>query len=325
MRKNLMDLELNTVSERLSDYSMMITAESGFGKTPFLAELFGDRALFLSFEQSTKGIAGIYSVDIDSYETLVFYVNQLENPKMREKFDVIIVETLFLMDYMCEQSVCDSYGKDLLSDCLNYNKGYKILDKKFISLIKRIQKMGYGICYVSHPVEKKVQIGGQDIVRYEPKVSDRIATHLLPEIDVKLFCTYDQNGNKVIYTQSTPYFSARCRVGHMEAVIPFSAEVLKDEFAKGIQRKYKQGETVEKLEHHQEVEETIADVMKEIGALGQELTEKGLAVEANVIVNKELGTDDVGNQRTLNGTITLEMLPALKVIRTSLKALNDKK
>lgn len=323
MRADLLQLEVNKVSEKLSDYTMMITAQSGFGKTPFLAELFGERALFLAFEDSTKGIAGIHSVSIDSYETLVFYVNQLENPAVKEKFDVIIIETLFLMDYMCEQAVCDAYGKDLIGDCLGYNKGYKVLDKKFLTLLKRIQNMGYGIVYVSHPTEKKIKFNGQEYIKYEPKVSDRIATYLLPEIDIKLFCTFDENGNKVIYSQGTPFFDARCRVGNMEAVIPFDAETLKVEFAKGIQRKYAQGQTVLENVKEESIEENIEQVMAEIMSLGEQLNAKNLGLQANSIVNRELGTDNDGNQRTLQN-VTLEMLPALKTIRTELKALASK-
>ena len=133
---NLLDLDVVKVSKDINDYSLMLTAPTGYGKTPFLAELYGERALILSFENSQKGIAGAHAVQIDSYETLSFYLGQLQNPEVRKKFDVIIIDTLFLLDYYCEKSVTDAYGKDLLGDCLKWNKAYKIVDKRFLTVIK---------------------------------------------------------------------------------------------------------------------------------------------------------------------------------------------
>ena len=325
---NLADLEVVKVSKDINDYSLMLTAPTGYGKTPFLAELYGERALILSFENSQKGIAGAYAVQIDSYETLSFYLGQLQNPEIRKKFDVIIIDTLFLLDYCCEKSVTDAYGKDLLSDCLKWNKAYKIVDKRFLTVIKNLQKMNYNIVYVCHPVEKKVKApNGQEYTKIEPKVSDRIKDLLIPEIDIRLFASYDAEGNKVIYTQGTPYFDARCRVGDMDAVVPFNAKVLREAFAQGIDRKVSNKDLiVDNLERKNvaiDNERKYEEVVNELMSLGQELEIGGLGLQAQMIVNAELGTDDDGNQRTL-ASVNEKMKPTLEVIIIKLKELKDK-
>lgn len=326
--KNLLDLEVVKVSKDINDYSLMLTAPTGYGKTPFLAELYGDRALILSFENSQKGIAGAHAVQIDSYETLSFYLGQLQNPQVREKFDVIIIDTLFLLDYYCEKSVTDSYGKDLLGDCLKWNKAYKIVDKRFLTAIKTLQKMNYNVVYVCHPVEKKVKAhNGQEYVKIEPKVSDRIKDLLMPEIDIRLFASYDDKGNKVIFTQGTPYFDARCRVGDMDAVIPFEAEALRQAFAEGIDRKITNKElVVDNIERKNMAinnERKFEEVIEELMTIGQELDAKGLGSQAQLILNSQLGTDDEGNQRTL-ANANEKMKPALEVVIIKLKELRDK-
>lgn len=325
---NLLDLDVVKVSKDINDYSLMLTAPTGYGKTPFLAELYGEKALILSFENSQKGIAGAHAVQIDSYETLSFYLGQLQNPQVREKFDVIIIDTLFLLDYYCEKSVTDSYGKDLLSDCLKWNKAYKIVDKRFLTVIKTLQKMNYNIVYVCHPVEKKVKApNGQEYVKIEPKVSDRIKDLLMPEIDIRLFASFDAEGNKVIYTQGTPYFDARCRVGDMDAVVPFNAPALRQAFAEGIERKITNKElivdNIERKNMAVNNEREFAEVMTELMALGEELNGKGLGAQAQAILNSQLGTDDEGNQRTL-ANVNEKMKPALEVIIIKLKELKDK-
>lgn len=322
---NLLELDVVKVSKDINDYSLMLTAPTGYGKTPFLAELYGDRALILSFENSQKGIAGAHAVQIDSYETLSFYLSQLQNPQVREKFDVIIIDTLFLLDYACEKSVTDAYGKDLLGDCLKWNKAYKIVDKRFLTVIKTLQKMNYTVVYVCHPAEKKVKApNGQEYTKIEPKVSDRIKDLLLPEIDIRLFASYDNEGNKVIYTQGTPFFDARCRVGEMDQVIPFNAQALREAFAVGIDRKIANKELiVDNIERKNvaiDNERSFAEVVEELMSLGQELGTIGLGNKAQAIVDAELGCDDDGNQRTLN-TVNEKMKPALEVIIIKLKDL----
>ena len=319
---NLLELETNKVSRNINDYSLMLTAPTGFGKTPFLAELYGDRGLILSFDNSHKGIEGVNAVNIDSYNILVSYVNQLMNPQVREKFDAIIIDTLSLLDFSCENQVTDSYGKDLLGDCLQWNKAYKIVDKKFLTIIKQLQSMNYTMVYSCHPSEKKVKLNdGKEILRYDPKVSDRIKNLLVPEIDIRLFGAFDSEGKKVLYTHATPFFDARCRAGEMDKVIPFNAQALREAFVVGVERKVSKGNIVDNLEFKNVVKEQtrpFKDIKNDIMKYGTLLKEQGLGVKANEIVCQELGLDNEGNQRTLQN-VNEKMSPALEVICTKLK------
>lgn len=321
---NLMDLQPNSVSKDIRDYSMLITAPSGIGKTPFVYDLFGDRVLFLSFEQSQKGISGAYAVDIDSYATLMYYIGQLENPQIREKFDAVCIDTLYLFDYMCEKSVTDAYGKDLIRDCIAYNQAYKIVDKRFLTAIKRLQKMNYSLIYVAHPVEKKVKLmDGTEVTRFEPKVSDRVKNLLLPEVDIRLFGMQMPDGSRKLYSRSTNLFEARCRIGIMDAEIDFSAEALRKAFAEGIDRIEEQGGHVTE---QRETKYTVAEerpfdvVYAEVMSLGQQLNNLGKLQEGTVIINKELGCDDNGRQRGLDD-VNENMTPALETIIVKLKQL----
>ena len=321
--QDLLELQPKNVSRDIKDYSFMITAPSGFGKTPFLAELFGQDAIFLALENSIKGIPDIYGVDIDSYNALDFYVTQLERPEVREKYSVVVIDTLNMLDYMCETAVTEQYGKDLIGDCLTYNKGYKILDKKFLKILKRLQKMNYSLVYVCHPTEKKIKINGADIIKYEPKVSDRIENWLIPEVDIRLFCHYNENGEKTIYTQGTAFFDARVRGAEMEPTIPFKASELKRAFAEGIERAVKKESLVDNIENKNNVATEIRPfevVLEEVKALGAKLYEQGKNQEADRVLFECLGNDSEGKQRTLND-VTPEMASNLELISMKLKQL----
>lgn len=324
MIANLMDLQPSTVSKDIRDNSMLIFGASGIGKTPLALEIYGkERTLLMAFENSANGIAGAYVVNVDSYATLTAYLGQLQNPAMREKFDTIIIDTLFLFDYYCEKSVTDAYGKDLIRDCLAYNQGYKIIDKRFLTAIKQLQKMGYSLCYVAHPVEKKVKgANGVEHIRIEPKVSDRIANLLLPEVDIRLYCGYDENGQRAIYTQSTPFFDARCRVSEMPPVLPFDGNVVREEFTKGVDRlaETNAGLIIEKRETIIQKEPSFEDTMNKIMELGAKAQELGKFEDANRILLAELGCDNDGNPRGIDQA-TPEMMGALKTILIRLEQL----
>ena len=323
---NLMDLQPSTVSKDIRDNSMLIFGASGIGKTPLALEIYGkERTLLMAFENSANGIAGAYVVNVDSYATLTAYLGQLQNPAMREKFDNIIIDTLFLFDYYCEKSVTDAYGKDLIRDCLAYNQGYKIIDKRFLTAIKQLQKMGYSLCYVAHPIEKKVKgANGIEHTRIEPKVSDRIANLLLPEVDIRLYCGYDENGQRAIYTQSTPFFDARCRVSEMPPVLPFDGNVVREEFTKGVDRlaETNAGLIIEKRETIIQEEPSFEDTMNKIMELGAKAQELGKFEDANRILLAELGCDNDGNPRRIDQA-TPEMIGALKTILVRLEQLID--
>ncbi|MGL5715330.1 MAG: AAA family ATPase, partial [Paraclostridium sp.] len=102
--ENLMDLQPSMVSKDIRDNSMLIFGASGIGKTPLALDIYGkEKTLLLAFENSANGIAGAFVVNIDSYATLTAYLGQLQNPAMREKFDTVVIDTLFLFDYYCEK------------------------------------------------------------------------------------------------------------------------------------------------------------------------------------------------------------------------------
>lgn len=323
MIKNLLDLEQTKVSCDLKDYSMMIVGESGIGKTELAVDIYGrDRTLVLAFESSISGISDIYGVEIDSYSTLMSYLLQLQNPSVREKFDTIVIDTIFLLDHYIEKSITDAYNVDILSDALKYNKAYKIVDKRFLDILKKLQKMGYTLCYIAHPAMKKVKVRENEIETYVPKVSDRVKNLLLPEVDIRLFCFTDENNDRKIATRkSFVYPDARCRVAELSPVIDFNAKTLHEEFKKAMTDKSEKGGTVvAKKEKEKEESASFEELMNKVKELGQKATEKNKVAEANKILASNLGRTDDGTPRKLSD-ITPTMTETLKVIVLELENL----
>lgn len=307
---NLLDLEKKGVSKKLKDYSMLIVGESGIGKSELALDIYGkDRTLALAFEDSYKGIAGAYAVNVNSYSELMAYVSQLENPAMKEKFDTIIIDTLYLLDHCIEKSIVDSYGVELLSDALEYNKAYKIVDTKFLNVLKRLQRAGYTLCYIAHPKTEKKKINGKEIVSYKAKVSNRVEDLLLSELDIRLFCFIDENGQRKIATKKNVYYDARCRVAEMPAILDFDAEVLRKAFESAIFEKADKGEKIiEQIEESNEKERTYEEDMAYLkDVLYPKIEGADKLSESSRIITSILGRDNNGKPRTLK-----DITPAMK-------------
>lgn len=320
---NLLDLEPTSVSRDIKDYDLLICGDSGIGKSEYVLDLYGkDRSLALAFEDSYSGISGAYVANIQDYASLMNYMIQLENPQVKEKYDTVIIDTLFMLDHIIEKSITDSYGVELLGDALKYNKAYKIVDKRFLSIIKRLKKAGYTLVYVAHPMAKKIKIGGVEITRYEPKVSDRVKDLLLPEVDIQLFCYFDADGTRKVATQQSQYWNARCRVAELSPLMDFDPELFKTEFAKGIETKQANGGIiVEKRPVTVEDERTFEQAMEYLTKdLAVKCSEANKMEEANRIIVANLGRDNDGNIRTL-ANATPEMIGALETIIVELEML----
>lgn len=320
---DLLNLQPTTVSRDIRDYDALLYAPSGIGKSEFILDLYGkERTLAIAMEDSYSGIGGAFVANVATMADLTKVLAQLTNPQVREKFDVIVLDTLFLLDHMIEKSITDAYGVDLIGDARKWNAGYKIVDKKFLDIIKKLQKMDYTLVYIAHTATKKVKVNGTEMEKYEPRVSDRIRNLLLPEVDIQLFGFTDANGERQIATQLSPYWDARCRVSKMPALVEWNADTFREEFAKGVDAKTTNSELiVEKKESEIKQERTFEEVMNYLTKdLAVKCQEAGKMAEANRIIVTTLGRDDDGNHRTL-AQATPEMKEALDAIAVELECL----
>lgn len=323
---DLENLQPNRVSSDFASYSMLLYAPPGFGKTTELNELYKGRALFLAHEKGYKLIPGISAAPVGSYAGLLDIVMQLEsNENLKEKWDVVVIDTVDKFAGLCERTILKDKNKEWLGDAGAHGKAYKILDFKFEDIVKRIQDAGYGVVYISHAKEVEETENGQKYKRYVPSLPDRLLKSITGEVDF-VFFGYKQGEDRFIGTRDNKYFFAKSRMGKHAALpskIEFSAEKLQEEFDKAIEQLNTKTEFVTTERVKQSITDDKFDfesLKEEVTTLCKTLTGDGKGQEAKSIVEKILGVDENGVQITI-GKLAPHQAETLVIIKMELSKL----
>lgn len=325
---DLENLQPNRVSSDFASYSMLLYAPPGFGKTTELNELYKGRALFLAHEKGYKLIPGISAAPVGSYAGLLDIVMQLEtNENLKEKWDVVVIDTVDKFAGLCERTILKDKNKEWLGDAGAHGKAYKILDFKFEDIVKRIQDAGYGVVYISHAkeVEETDRDTGQKYKKFVPSLPDRLLKAITGEVDF-VFFGYKQGEDRYIGTRDNKYFFAKSRIGKyvsLPAKIEFSADKLKEEFDNAIEKLNSKTEFVTTERIKQSITDDkfdYATLKKEVTDLCKALTEEGKGQVAKSLVEKTLGVDENGVQITI-GKLAPHQAETLAILKMELNKL----
>ena len=155
---NLLDIVPHQVSRDLRGYSVFFYGEPKSGKTTIATKF--PRHLLLAFEKGYNAIPGAMAQPINSWAEFKKVLKQLPDPKVKEKFETIIVDTADIAYDLCEKYICANakrsdggFGVDSIGD-IPFGKGYTMVAKEFDESLRSIVQMGYGLVLISHAVDK---------------------------------------------------------------------------------------------------------------------------------------------------------------------------
>ena len=318
MIQDILNLKPNVITNDLSSYNFLIYGEAGTGKTTLGVELF-PKSIILGAEYGFKGINGAVGVSVPDFYSLMQYAEALDTDEARELYSTIIVDTTTKVGELIETYILGVFGKNTLGECGAYGKAYNMISRLYNQVFNKLKARGYNFVYICHAKATDIKQGEEVLYqRYTPKMSDRLDSLITPEVDFVFFLTYDKNNDKVIITNNTPKNYGKTRID-LPISIPLSAETLKEEFSKGVEKKSKGNYTTEKKDTTvvgaKRKERNYKEVVTEIQELGKLAKQKGVMKDALDLVNRGLSLDDNGNQRTLDNCTqaNIEMLEVIKL------------
>lgn len=241
---NLEGLEPNKVSKDLRSYTSLIYGVPKIGKTTFAYKMFGKRALLLGFERGYKALAGVMAVDITKWSELTKLNQDLKKPSVREKFDVLVIDTTDLMEKLAKQYILQQNAIDEMGG-LPFGKAYDLKDELIFNMLKKWQDMGYGLMFISHAKETTVTVkqDGKEIEvsKYQPSLERRTLGIVSKMCDIIGFAYLKQNEEtgeeeRVLFLRESLRVQAGTRFTHMVDSVPLKVEEFNKALSEAVQK-----------------------------------------------------------------------------------------
>jgi len=153
MAIDLLAIQPHKVSRDLSGYITYLYGPAKSGKTTLATRAGG--ALLLAFEKGYGALPGVFPVDIASWGDVKSVCRELKKPEVKEKFKVIIFDTVDIAGEMVEKYILSQKGVDSIAAAGNFGSGWNLLKKEFSETIRAITSQGYAVFFISHDKDKE--------------------------------------------------------------------------------------------------------------------------------------------------------------------------
>jgi len=322
----LSDLKPNKISVDLTQYSMMLSGDTGDGKTTcmlkFLKSICPDKEpLFLEFEDRFQNIPNIVAVRIREMSDLKSIVNQLNNPALKEKFSCVVIDTIDKFEEFGEKYVTDSRDAEIIKDVGTYGEGTQRY-RSVLRTIGDIQKLGYVVHFIAQNVHSKVKVDKTEYDVTTLKLNKNTASYVSEPSYLIGRLIYDEVQNKrfVTFKKSRLNPNLKDTFGLPDVI---NVDELKDVWTKTIENKYGSSITNEQTIDRTVVHEDFEEIKKRGMELGNLLAKNGRVEEATAVLKRNLGIDDNGNVKMFD-SLKENQIELTKVIVIELEGLVDK-
>ena len=229
---SIFDLEPSKISRDLKGKFILIYGQPKTGKSTFGSQL--PRALFMNFEQGTNALAGIRSMPIMKWTDAKKVLSELRQPKAREMYDSIVVDTASIAWQLCEKYICQREGVDSIRD-IPWGGGWTMLKNEFQEFWREITLLGFGILFIAHSKDKPTEMRDEDgeaITAVCPDLPNQCYTIINSIVDIIGYLQVQMNpdgtSERFLYTRSTPYVFAGSRYQYLAPKIKFGYQELVD-------------------------------------------------------------------------------------------------
>ncbi len=268
---DLENLEPHQISKDLSSYTSLIYGVPKIGKSTFAYRMFKKKGLFLAFEQGYKALAGVMAVDITKWSDLHKLNKELKKESVKEKFDVLVIDTLDIMDKLAKNYILQQNGIDDMSG-LPFGKAYEAKDNLIFDMLKTWQDMGYGLLFISHAKETPITINEVETTKFQPTVDKRTLSIVAKMCDIIGFAYLMNNSEtneeeRVMYLRESLRLQAGTRFKYMPSYVPLQVEKFNEALQEAISKEEEENPefiTEKKINVVIDVELNFEEVMKEL-------------------------------------------------------------
>lgn len=299
MEFDLLSLEANVVSKDLSDYTTMLYAPAKFGKTTFAVKMFL-KGLILGWEVNWNAIRGAYGVPMRKWSDCAKLTRQLKDEKVKEKFNVLIIDTMDLMYEGAVKHILAINGVDSINK-IPFGAGYKQVDDLIRDQLLEWRRLGYSLFFISHSTEKEEEITLADgtketVERYVPTLNRRCFNVVNKFVNNIWFGNFvldeDRKEQRVLFTRETVHYKAGSHFAHLPSSLPLDVNKVNEAVKEALLKEDDREEQVEAVKMFESFENvrTFENVKEEVTELVMnKFIPNDMLGEVNKIVEKNAG------------------------------------
>lgn len=238
---DLLALEEDSVSYGLEGLKILIYGKNTLGKTPQSMKF--PKPLLIMGESGGSALKG-FKVKTNSKKDFVDTIMQLTNektfPKMKEKFQTIVIDTIEDIIELYETALAREFGVRDVGEIQKLEKGnpngYSVYRKEFKQHINMLTSCGYTVIFIAHEETVEIERDGKTVNFIQPKGSkgDKSASRFIRDLcDFRFYIKsngVDKETKKTIMSTAwcveTDEFYAGSRFSIQSFVNPFTAENL---------------------------------------------------------------------------------------------------
>lgn len=226
MAIDIFNIQPSKISRDLKGKYLLIYGAPKTGKSTFGSKL--PRSLFLQFEQGTNALNNIKGAAMFKWSDMKSVLRQLRDPRAREMYDSIVVDTAGIAWSLCEQFVCQQNGVQQLNE-IAWGGGFKLVKQEFQETWREISLLGYGILFIAHEKERTTEMrdeNGEQIRAVGPDLPSSAYTIINGLVDIIGYLSTQMNADgstdRYLYTRATPNIFAGSRYKYIAPRISFN-------------------------------------------------------------------------------------------------------
>ena len=235
---DLLSIKPHQVSRDLRGYSVFFYGEPKSGKTTIATKF--PRHLLLAFEKGYNAIPGAMAQPINTWNEFRKVLRQLKDPKVKEMYETIIIDTADIAYDLCEKYILANQGVDKVGD-IPFGQGYNLIAKEFDECLRSIVQMDYGVVLISHAVDKVFKDEqNNEYNQIVPTLGNKPRNIVSRMCDIIGYSRSIENADGTtttkLFMRGTPRYVAGSRFKYTPDVIDFTYQSLVDAICDAIDK-----------------------------------------------------------------------------------------
>lgn len=345
LANSILDIKPNKVPTSPEEYSTLIYGPPKIGKTTLAYDMYGKRGLIIATEDRHKALPGAMVIRVNTWVDFLTVMSQLTNQKVKDLYDVVIIDTVENLYTMLEKYVASKFKERVLGERQDiWGADWTEVKTTWRDSLQNISNYGYVPVFIAHAVQETVQIPASGVlkselsgitaelktvkdkkndrelevyefVKFRPDMKDKVLGPINKMVDNILFIntTIDVTTNeeqRVIYLRDTLQWQAGSTFKNIEPIIELSADAYREAVVNAIGKIDKKQTTNKSTRKDEKKELNYEKIMEDIKKYGAAFHKTNNLEHLNKISENVFGS---GNKMTEATEMQVELLSQAKM------------